>query len=113
MPQEPQLIAPRNRGRFSDREQWENIHWDRVRRYAAGERIRDIAAKHGVKPRAVHYSIEQYLSRMPTDEANAIRAERWKRTARGRYEWEWIFREIERLQRQQSRLWRLLGSMKF
>jgi hypothetical protein len=111
MPQEPQLMAPRNRGRFSDREQWENIHWDRVRRYAAGESINAIAVIHGVKRRTVHYSIERYLAKMPAAEAEAVRIERWKRTT-GREEWEWIFRELERLQRQRSRLWRLLASVK-
>jgi hypothetical protein len=109
MPQEPQLIAPRNRGRFSDREQWENIHWDRVRRYAAGADISDIAKAHGVRRRAIHYSVERYLAQMPASEADAIRMERWKR--RGREGWEWVLHEIDRLQRQQSRLWRLLGSM--
>ena len=111
MPEElPVLIAPRNRGAFSDRATWEAIHMDRLARYKAGETITGIAVKHGVKRRTVYYSIERCLSGMSAREADAIRAERWKRT--GGYDWDWIFRRLNRLQREQSRLWRLLASVK-
>jgi hypothetical protein len=99
----PVLTAPRNRGRFSDRTQWEAIHWDRLARYQAGHTIVDIAAAHGVKRRNVYYSIERCLSRMPAREADAVRIERWKRS-RGTEGLEWILREIDRLGREQARL---------
>ena len=114
MPQEtPRLPAPRNRGKFSDRSTWGAVHEgpsSSLCRRRAYRRQLPIA-RHGVKRRTVHHSIQKYLAQMPANEANAIRAERWKRTQTGRYRWEWIFRELRRLQRQQTRLWRMLASV--
>jgi hypothetical protein len=99
--------------RFSDRAAWEAIHLDRLRRYMAGESVVNIAIVHGVKKRTVFYSIERCLARMPARQADAIRMERWERKrSTGRYAWEWIFHQFDRLEREQSRLWRLLGSIK-
>ena len=104
------IAAPRNRGRFSDRAAWEAIHLDRLARYKAGQSISDIAAAHGVKRRTIHYSIQRSLARISAREADAVRIERWKRKRRD--EWEWIFRRLDRLEREQGRLWKLLGSIK-
>ena len=73
-------VKPLSRG--SNRAAREQIHRERLLAWAAGESIRVIAQRYGVRREAIHYSLRHCLGRLPSSERTKLRTQRSERRQR-------------------------------
>ena len=73
-------VKPLSRG--SNLEAREQIHRERLLAWAAGESIRVIAQRYGVRREAIHYSLRHCLGRLPSSERTKLRTQRSERLQR-------------------------------
>jgi hypothetical protein len=62
------IPRPKGRGRFCERDIWNEIHRDRFNRWLDGDSIADIAQTHQVTARSVHSSVAKVLAHLHRDD---------------------------------------------